>query len=283
MPIAAAIPFYIATASYVVAAGLSLAYVRGAEERVLFYAKRLAAVGNVGLLTVFLYRWWAFKLIPFTGLGDSLNLFLVLCTGIILMLQRNEKMKPLLAYYLPALALIALVNAVVAPQHLGEPPMELNGLLLTIHVGLVFLAFALFFVASLTSLAYVVKARRLKSHVTKGFAATRLPSLERLDNTLYRLIAIGYPAFVITAVFGLTWAWAERGLLGAYWFVSPKILLSLAMVALYAVSYHVRRIGSLRGPKLAYLVFFGFTFLLATYLALGVFQLGANTFWDSTT
>ena len=54
MPMAAAIPFYIATASFVVAAGLSLAYVRGAEERVLFYAKRLAAVGNVGLLAVFL-------------------------------------------------------------------------------------------------------------------------------------------------------------------------------------------------------------------------------------
>ena len=202
MPIAAAIPFYIATASYVVAAGLSLAYVRGADERVLFFAKRLAALGNVGLLAVFLYRWWSFRLVPFTGLGDSLNLFLVLCTGIILMLQRNEKMKPLLAYYLPALALIALVNAAVSPQHLAEPPRELDGLLLTIHVGLVFLAFALFFVASLTSLGYVVKARRLKSRVTTGFAATRLPSLERLDNTLYRLIAAGYPAFVATALLG---------------------------------------------------------------------------------
>lgn len=283
MPLAAAIPFYLATACYVVAAGLSLAYVRGADERVLFFAKRLAAAGNVGLLLVFLYRWWLFQLVPFTGMVDSLNLFLVLCTGIILMLQRDEKMKPLLAFYLPALAIIAIVNAAVAPRYLGEPPIALNGLLLTIHVGLVFLAFALFFVASLTSLGYVVKARRLKSHVTTGFAATRLPSLERLDNTLYRLIGVGYPAFLVTAVFGLLWAWVERDQLGTYWFVSPKILLSLGMVALYAVTFHVRRFGLLRGPKLAYLVFFGFMFLLVTYLALGVLQLEGYTFLEATT
>lgn len=278
-----AIPFYLATACYVTAAGLSLSYVWGANERVLFFAKRLAAVGNVGLLGVFLYRWWSFRLVPFTGMSDSLNLFLVLCTGIILMLQRNEKMKPLLVYYLPALAAIALVNAAIAPRYLGESPKELNGLLLTIHVGLVFLSFALFFVASLTSLGYVLKARRLKNHVSTGFVATRFPSLERLDATLYRLISVGYPSFVATAVLGLIWAWLQRDHLGAYWFASSKILLSFGMVALYAVSFHVRRLGLLRGPKLAYLIFFGFTFLLVTYLALGVMQLEGYSFWESTT
>ena len=283
MPLAAAIPFYMATACYVVAAVLSLIYVRTSNEGALFYAKRLAAVGNVGLLIVFFYRWGSFRLVPFTGLGDSLNLFLVLCTGIMLLVQRDVRMKPLLAYYLPALAAIALVNGAVAPRHLGEAPASLNGLLLTVHVGLVFLSFALFFVASLTSLGYVVKARRLKSHVSTGFVATRLPSLELLDHHLYRLIAAGYPAFVVTAVFGLLWAWAERDMLGAYWFVSPKILLSLGMVVLYAVSFHVRRFGLLRGPKLAYLVFFGVMFLLVTYLALGVLQLEGYTFLETTT
>lgn len=282
MPLAAAIPFYAATVCYVAAGGLALAYVRRRDERELFFAKRLAAAGNLGLLAVFLYRWWSFRLVPFTGMVDSLNLFLVLCTGIILMLQRDEKMKPLLVFYLPALAAIALVNGAIAHRYLGESPMALNGLLLTIHVGLVFLAFALFYVASLTSLGYIVKARRLKSRMTTGFAAPRLPSLERLDKTLFRLIGVGYPAFLVTAIFGLLWAWAERDLLGAYWFVSPKILLSLGMVALYAVSFHVRRFGSLRGPKLAYLIFFGFTFLLVTYLALGVLQLGKSTFWETT-
>lgn len=279
----AAIPFYLAAACYVAAAGLAVRYARGGDEGGLFHAKRLAAIANTMLLLVFLYRWWHFKLVPFTGMGDSLNLFLVLCTGIILTVQRDERMRPMLAYYLPALALIAVVNAGVGPRYLDESPKALNGLLLTVHVGLVFLAFALFFVASLTSLAYALKARRLKSRETTGFVATMLPSLERLDHSLYRLISVGYPAFLVTAVFGLMWAWAERDLLGQYWFVSPKILMSLVMVALYAVSFHARRFGRLRGPKLAYLVFFGFSLLLATYLLLGVLQLGEGTFWETQT
>lgn len=283
MPLAAAIPFYLAMACYVVAAGLSLAYVRGADDRVLVIAKRLAAAAIVGLLIVFLYRWWSFRLVPFTGMLDSLNLFLVLCTGIIMTVQRRDNMKPLLAFYLPALAIIAIVNGAVAPRHLGEPPTALDGILLTIHVGLVFLAFALFFIASLTSLGYVIKARRLKSHVTTGFVATRLPSLERLDNTLYRLISVGYPAFLATAVLGLLWARAESDRLETYWFIEPKILLSLAMVALYAVSFHMRRFGLLRGPKLAYLVFLGFTFLLVTYLVLGVLRPEGYAFLGATT
>ena len=95
MPLAAAIPFYAATACYIAAAVLSLVYLRVPNDRTLFYAKRLAAVGNLGLLIVFLYRWGAFRLVPFTGQGDSLNLFLVLCTGIMLMVQRDPRMRPL--------------------------------------------------------------------------------------------------------------------------------------------------------------------------------------------
>ncbi len=274
-----AIPFYLAVASYLTAAGLALRFVRNPDEAGLILSKRLAAAGNTLLLAVFAYRWWAFQAVPFTGLGDSLNLFLVLCAGIMLLVQRRAGMRPLLVYYMPALGVMAVIAGLIAPRHLNEPPKELNSLLLGLHVGLVFLSFALFFVASLTSMAYAFKARQLKLRVTTGLAA-RLPSLELLDQTLYRLISVGYPSFIATALLGLGWAWGERDLLGDYWFVSPKILLSYAMVALYAVSFHSRQFGLLRGPKLAYLVFFGFTFLLGIYLVVGIFQVSGANFWN---
>jgi ABC-type transport system involved in cytochrome c biogenesis permease subunit len=274
-----AIPFYLAVASYLAAAILALRFVRSPDESSLVLSKRVAALGNTLLLTVFAYRWWTFSAVPFTGLGDSLNLFLVLCAGIMLLVQRRPGMRPLLVYYMPALGLIAVIAGLVAPRHLGDPPKELNSLLLSVHVGLVFLSFALFFVASLTSMAYTFKARQLKLRVTTGLAA-RLPALEQLDQTLYRLIAVGYPSFIATALLGLGWAWGERDLLGELWFVSPKILLSYAMVALYAVSFHARQFGSLRGPKLAYLVFVGFTIILTVYLMVGIFQVGGADFWD---
>jgi len=273
-----AIPFYLAVASYLAAAGLALRFVKNPDELALVLAKRAAALGNTLLLAVFVYRWWKFGSVPFTGLGDSLNLFLVLCAGIMLLVQRRDGMRPLLVYYLPALGILAAIAGLVAPRYLDTPPKDLNSVLLSVHVGLVFLSFALFFVASLTSVAYAFKARQLKLRATTGLAA-RLPALELLDKTLYRLIAVGYPSFIATALLGLGWAWGQRELLGDYWFVSPKILLSYGMVALYAISFHARQFGSLRGPKLAYLVFVGFSFLLAVYLMVGIFQVGGAAFW----
>ncbi len=275
-----AIPFYLAVGCYLFAAGLALRFVRTPDESPLVLAKRVAGLGNTLLLAVFIYRWWKFGAVPFTGLGDSLGLFIVLCTGIMLLVQRQAGMRPLLVYYLPAVAVIASIAGLVAPRYLDAPPKALNGLLLTVHVGLVFLSFALFFVASLTSVAYAFKAHRLKRRATSGLSA-RLPALEQLDQTLYRLIAAGYPSFIVTALLGLGWAWGQRDLLGDYWFISPKILLSYGMVALYAISFHARQFGSLRGPKLAYLVFIGFSFLLAVYLVTGIFQVGGAEFWGA--
>lgn len=274
------IPFFLAIAAYVAAALTALQYLRGAEIRVLLLGRRLAIVGSVLLLLVFVLRWMEWHLVPMTGLGDSLNLFILFCSATMLIVQRNERMRPLLCFYLPALAVLALVSGAVGLQYLGEAPRELNGVLLAIHVGLAFLAFALFFVASLTSMAYVFQAQHLKRRKTTGLFQ-KLPSLERLDKVLFRLISVGYPLFAVTMIFGLYWAWADRDLLGKYWFLSPKIFLSVVMAAFYSLSFHVRRFGLLRGPKLAYLVFCGFTLLLVTYLALGVMRVGKYNFWDS--
>lgn len=280
MALIPAIPFYLSVACYLLAAGLALRTVRAADDRALSAARHAAGAGNTLLLAVFVYRWWKFGAVPFTGMGDSLNLFLVLCAGIMLTVQRRAEMRPLLVYYFPALAVMAIIGGLVGPRYLNEAPKALNGWLLTVHVGLVFFSFALFFVASLTSVAYAVKAQRLKRLDTGGLTG-RLPSLDLLDATLYRLIAAGYASFIVTAALGLGWAFSARELLGEYWYISPKIFLSFAMVALYAVCFHGRGLGLLRGPNLAYLVFFGFSSLLALYLVVGAFQVGGAAFWGT--
>lgn len=274
--------FYIAMAIYVAAAAVALSYLMWGGEKILPLAKRLSGMANTALLIVFVLRTMQWGLVPLTGLTDSLNLFLVLATGIMLSIQRKETCRSLLSFYLPPLGLIAVLNALSGYGHLSESPMPLNGIPLILHVGLVFLAFALFFVASMTSMAYAFQAQRLKKNQTTGIFQ-RLPSLEQLDKTLYHLISIGYPVFVTTLVVGLSWAWFDRDLLGERWWLSPKIFLSAVMVAFYSTSFHGRRIGWLRGPKLAYIVFFGFTSLLVVYIALGLLQLGDYNFWDAST
>lgn len=268
-------------AAYIAAAVIGLAYLRASDGNLLARAKHAAGVANTLLLVVFVTRWVKWDLVPMTGLADSLNVFLILATGIVLTVQLNKSAAPLLSFCLPPLAIIAGVNLLAGFPDLSNPPKELAGLPLTIHVGLVFLAFALFYVASMISVAYAVQAQNLKRNRTTGLSR-KLPSLEQLDKFLYRLIGIGYPVFVVTLVFGLVWARLDRELLGDSWWISPKIFLSAFMVLIYAVSFHSRWFGLLRGPKLAYLVFVSFALLMTTYLVLGVLGLSNYNFFEAS-
>lgn len=278
MPMASltALSYYSAIAAYTLAALVVLLYVRTGRDELLTRTKQLVAGGNTLLLVVFISRGLQFGLLPFTGAGDSLNLFLIMCTGIILTVQRDQAMRPLMTYYIPALAMLALVRGFLIPASLSEIPRELNGLLLSVHVILIFLALALFFVASLTSMAYVTKAQSLK-RMKSGTLADRLPSLERMDKVLFKLIGVGYPAFAITLGLGFAWAFEQRDTLGVYWYFSPRIILALFMVLFYAFCFHVRRRGLLRGPKLAYLMFFLSALFFLSYLGIELLQVGGYT------
>ena len=271
-----AIPFYAAVVAYCLSAAIVFRYARTGKTSLLNGSKHAAALGNTLLLLVFLYRWMHHGLVPFTGLGDSLNLLLIMCAGIILFVQREQTMRPVMIYYMPALAALAILSGVFGPASLSEPPKELNGLILAIHVSLVFFAFALFIVASITSVAYVAKAQSLKRVKTSPMTQ-RLPSLERIDKTLYGLIGVGYPAFAVTLVLGFAWAYEQREVLGEGWWNSPRIVLALVMVLFYAGCFHIRRAGWLRGPKLAYLVFFMSLLLFLSYLGIELLQMGGYT------
>ena len=273
MQLIISIPFYSAIAVYIVAAILALSYVRSGYEKRLIWSKHCGALANTLLLVVFAYRWVHYGRPPFTGLGDPLNLFLVMCTGIILVVQRNPQMRPVMTYYMPAVAILAVISGIFSPSYLAEAPKELNGVLVSIHVVLIFLAFALFFIASLTSMAYVTKVQGLKRMSTGG-VSMRLPSLEQIDKTLYKLIGVGYPVFAVTLAFGFAWGWSQRESAEGLWFVSPRIILAMVMVIFYACCFHIRLMGLLRGPKLAYVVFFISTALFVSYLGIELMQAG---------
>ncbi|NIA16223.1 MAG: hypothetical protein GWP08_19340 [Nitrospiraceae bacterium] len=272
--------FYPGVALYVAAAIAALWYLRHANEFALRLALWLSA-GGVGLLIMaFAARWAAWGLVPLTTVSDSLNLLVVMSTLAMLLLMRTRNVRALAWFYLTPLAALTLVSAAVAHKDLFHSPKELSGIPLTLHVGLVFLAYAMFFMAAMTSAAYILQNHRLKRPNALALSH-HLPSLEQLDHTLTRLVSLGYPLFLATLVLGLIWAHAEGGLLSSRWWMAPKVLLSFVMAALYAVAFHRRRSGRLRGPKLAYLLCLGFALLLAAYLVLALMQLREYSFWEN--
>lgn len=270
--------FYTGVACYVVAAIVAAAYLRRQEDRVLGAAYGIALIGAVLFLVTFALRIAAWQRLPLTNVTDSLNLFVLLSTAVMIFVAKQERMGSLLSFYLPPVALIAVINGTVAHGYLRAEPRALEGVPLTVHVGLAFLAYALFFVASVTSVAYVFQDNRLKHRQTLGLFH-KLPSLEQLDRSLFRLIKIGYPLFAITLILGFIWAFLDRNLLGPHWYLAPKIIMALLMATFYSAAFHGRRLGRLRGPKLAFFVFIGFSVLLVAHLVLGLTQLNNYNFW----
>lgn len=265
-------------------AGAALAYLRVDQGNAQWLngAYRSALVAMFALLATIVFRTVQWHLVPFTTAADSLCLlaFFSLLT-ILVQLGHDRSHRALLCFYLPPLALVAALSMYMAVPALSTAPRPLSGALLTAHVGLVFLAFALFFVAGINSVAYAFQAQRLKHRMTTGLFQM-LPSLESLDRDLFRLIKIGYPAFAITLVVGGFWVWYEGQNLSPTWWLSPKIFMAVAMLVFYAFTFHARAAGRLRGPKLAHIVCYGTGTLIGLYLVLALLDvLNYNFYGDA--
>jgi ABC-type uncharacterized transport system permease subunit len=270
--------FYLAVAAYLVAGAAVVGYIRGQRaERLLVFAQWATALASALLVTTLVLRFLRWQLFPLSTSVDALSLFVLLSACTALFVSRGER-RALLAIYLLPLAGLAIATGISGVSGLNERPKELTGALLLTHVGLVFFAFSLFFVASLTSFAYLDQARRLKRHAA-GALFAKLPSLENLDRTLYRLIQIGYPVFVVALGLGMYWAWYENELLSSAWWMSPKVILSILMGAVYSICFHARRRGWLRGPKLATFVFVGVGLVLGVFVLLRVLELTNVNFY----
>ena len=269
---------WLAMACYWSAAFLTWRYAFRGEAVRLNRAINLSTLGGVIFLVVFFLRWAQWQLVPMTTLPDSLLLLVMMCTFVMLWLTRGRKIQALLCFYLPPLAAMTLLAPFVAYHNYDLAPRELSSVPLMLHVGLAFLAYALFLLAAMTSIAYLYQARRLKRHNTTGLFH-RLPSLEQLDDTLIHLIKLGYPLFLVTLVLGGIWSFVARDLLGPNWWLSPKVLLSLFMAVLYMVTFHLRRAGKLHGERLAWVMAVSFLSLLAIYILLAMLELREINFW----
>ena len=215
----------------------------------------IATTGLICLVLALVLRFAQWGVVPLTTGADSMLLFTVMATATAISVSCQTRFRALLTFYLPPLAILGALCAALAIKDFATSPkaVDVSQTLLIVHVGLAFQAYALFFIASLTSVAYVFQSRRLKSRKTAGLFQ-KLPSLETLDRTLHTLIMVGYPIFVITLLMGLAWARFVSDTLSPTWRFSPKIVLSFVMVLFYAASFHCRSMGWLRGMKRPYSV-----------------------------
>ncbi len=105
--------------------------------------------------------------------------------------------------------------------------------------------------------------------------AARLPSLEVLDDVMYKSIAVGFAFFTIATVLGALWA-AEAW--GGYWSWDPKETWALIVWLNYAAWLHMRLMKGLRGTVAAWWALAGLGVTSFAFLGVNMFLSGLHSY-----
>jgi ABC-type transport system involved in cytochrome c biogenesis permease subunit len=187
-----------------------------------------------------------------------------------LIASRWYRAAALKAFVFPIVLALATIAA-VSPDSQGSlptvnPPMQ--GILLPIHVGLILLSYASFFITFGAGLMYIIQERELKNK-RFGTIFYRLPSLDTCDAIGSRSMAIGFVLLTIGILAGL---WFTHSRYGVYWQGGPLEIFSVATWAIYLLLIQARMSAGWggRAGALASIV----SFLIVVCSLVGVRYLG---------
>ena len=234
------------------------------------------AMGIIGMLV----RWRESYLIgadvghiPVSNLYEVFVLFAIITALMYLYYEKRYRTRSLGAVVL--LVISAAVGFLIwydVSRGAGEiQPLipALKSWWMKLHVPANFVGYGAFSLAAMVGIAYLVKAR--SGHAGEG----RLPSLEVLDDVMYKAIALGFAFFTIATVLGAMWA-AEAW--GGYWSWDPKETWALIVWLNYAAWLHLRLTKGLRGKPLAWWAVIGLFVTLFAFLGVNMFLSGMHSY-----
>jgi cytochrome c-type biogenesis protein CcsB len=150
-----------------------------------------------------------------------------------------------------------------------------------IHVPANFIGYGTFALAAMVAVAYLLKSgenKRLAAAgkpLDTGFFSSRLPSLELLDDVMYKAIAVGFAFFTIATILGALWA-ADAW--GGYWSWDPKETWALIVWLNYAAWLHMRLMKGLRGVVAAWWSLTGLLITTFAFLGVNMFLSGLHSY-----
>ncbi len=146
--------------------------------------------------------------------------------------------------------------------------------LLTIHVALMILSYAVLAVAFGGAAMHLLQG--FPSEVaSRGGRFDWLPSAERCDVLTYRAVLVGFPLLAAGIALGAFWA---NDAWGRYWGWDPKETAALVTWLIFAVYIHGRGLRQLRGARSAWIVVLGFFAVMFTYLGVNLWITGLHSY-----
>ncbi|MEN7528989.1 c-type cytochrome biogenesis protein CcsB [Cupriavidus sp. DL-D2] len=233
-------------------------------------------LGFTGLMV----RWYESYLIgadighiPISNLYEVFVLFTLITSLFYLYYERRYATRALGAFVMlvvsAAVAFLLWYTVSRNAQEIQPLVPALQSWWMKIHVPANFIGYGTFALAAMVAVAYLLKQR--------GIMAERLPSLELLDDVMYKAIAVGFAFFTIATILGALWA-AEAW--GGYWSWDPKETWALIVWLNYAAWLHMRLMKGLRGTMAAWWALVGLLVTTFAFLGVNMFLSGLHSYGE---
>ena len=173
-------------------------------------------------------------------------------------LRRND----VLGAFVTPLALTSILVASVLPKHIEPLVPVLQSYWLPIHAGVSFAAYAMFSLAFVSAVTYLLKLHALKKP-GRWLWTQQLPSLETSQTLQRRMAVVGLVLMTGALLSGSLWA--EKAW-GVVWPWEPQQVAALCTWLIYAVYFYVRHSAGWQDRRGAWLLVGGFVSVLVTFV-----------------
>ncbi len=216
--------------------------------------------------------------IPVSNLYEVFILFAVMTAMLYLFYERRYNNRAMGAFVLTVISAsvaFLLWYTFERQAHEIQPLVPaLQSYWMKIHVPANFVGYGAFAIAAMVGVAYLLLEWRARVN-PGGLLAARLPSLEQLDDVMYKSIALGFAFFTVATVLGAMWA-AEAW--GGYWSWDPKETWALIVWLNYAAWLHLRLTKGWRGRPLAWWAIVGLFVTLFAFVGVNMFLSGLHSY-----
>jgi cytochrome c-type biogenesis protein CcsB len=253
--------FLLALLCYAASTVAYTAYWIGGSRRAKRYARPtlLAAVVLHGVAITL--RWINAGYAPFSNGFEAFSFYawgLSLVYLVVPSLRRHD----VLGVFVTPLVLFSILVASVLPKRIEPLVPVLQSHWLPIHVGVSFVAFAMFSLAFVSALTYLLKLHALKQP-GRWLWTQRLPSLETSQTLQQRTAIVGLVLMTGALLSGSLWAEKAWGIV---WPWEPQQVASLFTWLIYSVYFYVRRSAGWQDRRDAWLLVGGFVSVLITFV-----------------
>lgn len=203
-----------------------------------------------------------FSRLPIMTIFEGMFFYAWILVTLSLVITRLYRMD-FLVFIINLIGFSILTVSLVAPA--GDVSSELAELLilelLTIHVVILILSYAMFTLSFSFSMLYFLQHHMLKQK-RWGERMERIGNLSSLEKRSFLFSSIGFPLMLIGIILGIIWAWIKFETIPWY---DLKVLSSFVLLAVYGVYLFQYQVKKRRGYSLALWNIAAFLVLLINY------------------